>query len=61
MMNMMNMISVPAMNSMMSEDVNAPALRNPMNHLSRKQPKEDRHADNRPGWIDAWLAVRGNR
>ena len=59
---MMNMIYVPAMNNMMSEDVNEPALRNPLNHTGRKQKKERNccPADRQKGWIDAWLANRGN-
>ena len=58
---MMNMIYVPAMNNMMSEDVNVPALRNPLNHMNRKQKKEARRNEEAKGWIDAWLASRGNR
>lgn len=58
---MMNMIYVPAMNNMMSEDVNVPALRNPLNHVSRKpQRDESRGRKEQKGWIDAWLASRGN-
>ena len=58
---MMNMIYVPAMNNMMSEDVSVPALRNPMNHISRKVRKnETSGSDGRKGWIDAWLASRRN-
>ena len=55
---MMNMNYVPAMNRMMAEDVNVPALCNPMTHLSRKQREEKRDEEPRTGWIDALRAVR---
>ena len=58
---MKNMFYAPAMNSIMSEDVNEPALRNPLNHMNRKQKKETRGNEEQKGWIDAWLATRGNR
>lgn len=57
---MMNMIYVPTMNKMISEDVNVPALRNPLNHTSRKQKKETGHSEERKGWIDGWMASRRN-
>ena len=56
---MMNMICVHAMNNMMSEDVNVPALRNPLNHTGRKLRKNETCGnEERKGWIDAWLASR---
>ena len=58
---MMNMNYVPAMNRMMAEDVNVPALRNPMIHLGRKQRKESRAEEPRTGWIDAQRAIRAHR
>ena len=58
---MMNMIYVPAMNNMMSEDVNVPALRNLLNHIHRKpRNHETRCREGQKGWIDAWLASRRN-
>ena len=58
---MMNMIYVPAMNHMMSEDVNVPALRNPLNHTDRKQQKKETgRNEERKGWIDGWMANRRN-
>ena len=56
---MMNMICVPGMNILMSEDVNMPSLRNPLNHLGRKQ-KKAYCREERKGWIDGWNAVCGN-
>ena len=54
---MMNMMYVPAMNNMMSEDVNVPALRNPMIHMGRNQQKKETARDTeRKGWIDGWMA-----
>jgi len=58
---MMNMNYVPAMNRMMAEDVNVPALRNPLTHLGRKQRRENRDEEPRTGWIDALQAVREHR
>ena len=58
---MMNMMYVPAMNNMMSEDVNVPALRNPMNHVNGKQKKESGCTEVRKGWIDGWMASRSRR
>ncbi len=58
---MMNMIFIPAMNNLMSEDVNVPALRNPLNHMNRKLRKNETcFNEERKGWIDAWLASRRN-
>ena len=57
---MMNMMCVSAMNNMMSEDVNVPALRNPMNHVNRTQKKEIGRNEERKGWIDGWMASRRN-
>ena len=58
---MMNMIYVPAMINMMSEDVNVPALRNPLNHIHRKpRNHETRCREGQKGWIDAWRASRRN-
>ena len=56
---MMNMIYVPAMNNMMSEDVNVPALRNPLNHMNRKRQKKEKGCnEEQKGWIDGWMASR---
>ena len=55
---MMNMMYVPAMNIMLSEDVSAPDLRNPMNHLKGSGEVRIAHRTEKPGWIDAIQAVR---
>ncbi len=57
---MMNMMNVSAMNRMLSEDVNAPALRNPMNHLKNGCKVRTVRRTEKPGWIDAILAVRSH-
>lgn len=57
---MMNMYYTPAMNNMLSEDVNVPALRNPLNHVGGKR-REEKTRREKKGWIDAIQALRRER
>ena len=57
----MNMMYVHAMNRMLSEDVNVPALRNPLNHLEGTGEVRIVRRTEKPGWIDAVRAVRSCR
>lgn len=61
MMNAMNVMNESAMNKMLSEDVNAPALRNPMNHLWGGHKSRVCRSEKRMGWIDAIQAIRQSR
>ncbi len=49
-------INVPIMNRAIAEDVNVPALRNPLNHLAGKPVRRPRRAVREAGWIDARFA-----
>ncbi|MBR5345455.1 MAG: hypothetical protein IK127_06490 [Clostridia bacterium] len=61
MLNMMNVMNETAMNKMLSEDVNAPALRNPMNHLRSERKSRICRSEKRMGWIDAIQVIRQSR
>lgn len=55
------LMNTPAMNHLMSEDVNVPALRNPLAHLITRHRNSKNQNTQRPGWIDAVRASRRSR
>ena len=57
---MMNMYYTAGMNHMMSEDVNVPALRNPLSYAGVKR-REEKARQEKKGWIDAIRAMRRER
>ena len=53
----MIMMQTSSMNRMLAEDVNAPALRNPMNHLKTRRPRKASGRNKAAGWVDAVRAA----
>ena len=59
---MINMLmNMPAMNHLMSEDVNVTALRNPLAHLISRRRGSRIQNTQKPGWVDAVRASRQGR
>ena len=55
------LMNTPAMNHLISEDVNVPALRNPLTHFITRRRSSKNTNTQKPGWIDAVRASRRSR